>query len=457
MDFNQLLSGYKTKACVVSVEFYSDGGYGNIRVVAGNQAHCDDLASRHLQFVPGSPYETCFPKNQNFEDYCYRCTRYGKPLHAYVDLYMMGLWLNMILIPLDSDQENVGYCIYCYEVEPKASSDAMSNLSAETATKVLNTCIKLRGSDDIKQTFQEVVEDVREICGSDQCCILLTDSEKYTCSVFAESLRQGTYLPTMRKYVDGFYAITATWPKTLAGSTCIIVKDEQDMEKLREQNSVWAATLDYARIKSIVLFPLRHGRDLLGYMWAINFNVNDVQKIKEALEVTTFIVASEIASYKLMNKLEIMGKVDSLTGVMNRNEMNNRVDRINNEQEPMPKAVIFADLNGLKRKNDEMGHSAGDQMLRSAASILQSVFQDGIVYRAGGDEFMIIVSDIMKEDLQRRIARIHYLAGMSKDLCLSIGFSYDERSICTAMRLADERMYANKKAYYEAHPELKYR
>ena len=457
MDFDQLLAHHKSKACVVSVDLFPDGTYGNIRVVAGNKAHCDDLASRHLQFEPGCPYEACFPKNPNFEDYCFRCVRDGKPLHAYVDLYMMGLWLNMVLLPIDSDSENIGYCIYCYDVAPKADSTAMSDLSADTASAVLNTCIKLRGSTDIRQTFQEVVEDVREICGSDQCCILLTDSEKYTCSVFAESLRQGTYLATMRKYVDGFYAITATWPKTLAGSTCIIVKDEQDMEKLREQNSVWAATLDYARVKSIVLFPLRHGRDLLGYMWAINFNVNDVQKIKEALEVTTFIVASEIASYKLVNKLEIMGKVDSLTGVMNRNEMNNCVDRINNEQEPMPRAVIFADLNGLKRMNDEQGHGAGDMLLRSAASILQSVFQDGVVYRAGGDEFMIIVSDILKEDLQHRINRVHYLAGMSKDLCMSIGFSYGEQSICTAMRLADERMYANKKAYYEAHPELKYR
>jgi len=457
MDFDQLLSHYKSKACVISVELHPDGTYGNIRVVAGNQAHCEDMASRHQQFVPDCPYEACFPKNPNFEDHCFRCVSLGKPLHAYVDLYMMGLWLNMFLLPLDSDREGVGYCIYCYDVEPMADSSAMADLSAETASAVLNTCIKLRGSDDIQQTFQEVVEDIRQMCGSDQCCILLTDSEKYTCSVFAESLRKGTYLSTMKKHVEGFYAITATWPQTLAGSTCVIVKDEKDMEKLREQNSVWAATLDYVRVKSIVLFPLRHGRDLLGYMWVINFDVENVIKIKETLEVTTFFIASEIASFKLMNKLEVMGKMDSLTGVMNRNEMNNHVDRIVEEQEPMPKAVVFADLNGLKRTNDENGHSAGDMMLRSAASIIQGVFHDGHVYRAGGDEFMVIVSDIAEDDLQRRIARIRLLAGMSKDVRLSIGVCYGEQNICRAMRIADERMYADKNAFYAAHPELKYR
>ena len=458
MDFNQLLSSYKAKACVMSVEFFADGTYGDIRVVAGNKAHCDDMeALTHHPFVPGSPYEKCFPKNPNFEEHCYRCIRENKPLHAYVDLYMMGLWLNMFLIPLESDEENVGYCIYCYEVTPKADSSAMSDLSADAAKTVLNTCIKLRGTDDLQKSLQEVADDVREICGSDHCCMISVDSEKFTCSILADSSREGACMMPMSRFIGGFYAIASTWPKTLAGSTCVIIKDESDMEKLRKENPVWAASLDYVGVKTVVLFPLRHGKDLLGYMWATDFDVQNIQKIKETLEVTSFIVASELASYMLMNKLEVMGTVDSLTGVKNRNEMNNRVDRIVSEQEPMPKAVLFADLNGLKRVNDERGHGAGDQLLCSAASILQSVFQDGEVYRAGGDEFMLTISDISEEELQRRIERVHVLADMSKEVRFSIGVCYGEKNIRKAMRLADERMYAEKEAYYQAHPELKFR
>ena len=137
MNFDVLLSHYRAKACVVSVEFFPDGTYGNIRVVAGNKAHCDDMAALNHPFEPGCPYEACFPKNPNFEDHCFRCIRDGKPLHAYVDLYMMGLWLNMFLMPLDSDQENIGYCIYCYDVTPKADSSAIAELSADTAAEVL--------------------------------------------------------------------------------------------------------------------------------------------------------------------------------------------------------------------------------------------------------------------------------------------------------------------------------
>ena len=457
MNFDDLLSHYKAKACVVSVEFFPDGTYGNIRVVAGNKAHCEDMAALNHPFEPGCPYEACFPKNPNFEEHCVRCIRDGKPLHAYVNLYMMGLWLNMFLLPLDSDKENIGYCIYCYDVAPKADSSAMADLSADTAADVLKACIKLRGAENVKQAFQEVIEDIGAICGSDHCCVLLTDDEKRNCAVFAEYLREGSDLKPMSRYVQNFYAISQTWPDTLAGSTCLIIKDDHDMDKLQEQNPVWKSSLDQAGVKTVVLFPLRYGGNLLGYMWALNFNVENVLKIKETLELTTFFLASEISNYLLLDKLKILSTIDTLTSVRNRNEMNNRVDRIVEGKEPVPSAVLFADLNGLKRVNDERGHAAGDKMLRAAASILQSVFHDGEVYRAGGDEFMILVNEINEEEVQDRVARVHFLSGKTENVRFSIGVCYGKRDIRKAMRLADERMYAFKNGYYEAHPELKYR
>lgn len=457
MNFDVLLSHYRAKACVVSVEFFPDGTYGNIRVVAGNKAHCDDMAALNHPFEPGCPYEACFPKNPNFEDHCFRCIRDGKPLHAYVDLYMMGLWLNMFLMPLDSDQENIGYCIYCYDVAPKADSSAMADLSADTAADVLKACIKLRGSQNIRQAFQEVIEDIGAICGSDHCCVLLTDDEKHECTTFAEFLREGSCLYPMSRYIQGFYEVAQTWPDTLAGSTCIIIKDEHDMEKLQEQNPIWKASLEQAGVKTVVLYPLRHGGELLGYMWALNFNVENVLKIKETLELTTFFLASEISNYLLLDKLKILSTIDTLTSVRNRNEMNNHVDRIVAGNEPVPQGVLFADLNGLKRVNDEQGHAAGDKMLRAAASILQSVFHDGEVYRAGGDEFMILVNEISEDDMQDRVARVHFLSGKTENVRFSIGVCYGKKDIRKAMRLADERMYAFKNGYYEAHPELKYR
>ena len=458
MDFDKILSHYKAKACVMSVELYPDGSYGNIRVVAGNKAHRDEMESTQGRpFVPDCPYEFCFPKNQNFEDHCFRCVQSGKPLHAYVNLYMMGLWLNMFLMPLDSDREDIGYCVYCYDVAPKADSSAMADLSGDTASNVLKACIKLRGAENVKQTFQEVVEDIRQSCESDQCCILLTDAENRECSIFAESTREGLKVQPMSRYVEGFYAIAETWPETLAGSTCIIVKDERDMEKLRLTNPIWGSMLDLSGVKTIMLFPLRHGGELLGYLWTVNFNVDNTLIIKETLEVTTFLIASEISSYLLLNKLQTLSTIDSLTGVKNRNVMNNRIDQIVAGRKPTPKAVIFADLNGLKYTNDEQGHLSGDKVLRSAAEILQYVFPKEDVYRAGGDEFMVLASDITEDELNTRIAKIRTMAKLSENVYFSIGVCCGEPDVRRAMHVADERMYVDKKSFYIEHPELKYR
>ena len=158
----------------------------------------------------------------------------------------------------------------------------------------------------------------------------------------------------------------------------------------------------------------------------------------------------------LLKKLEIMSSIDSLTGIKNRNVMNIHVDQIVDGTKPMPEAVLFVDLNGLKRENDEKGHSAGDKMLCTAAKILQKVFRDGDVYRAGGDEFMIMIPEIAEDEVPKRIQQVHDVA-KAKDIHFSIGACHGGKDIRKAMHTADERIYADKNAYYEAHPEEKYR
>ena len=84
--------------------------------------------------------------------------------------------------------------------------------------------------------------------------------------------------------------------------------------------------------------------------------------------------------------------MDMLTGAKNRNAMNNIISDIiaGKTEVKYPYSVIFSDLNGLKRVNDESGHTEGDHLLKTTASTLAGVFFEGEVYRAGGDEFMIL-------------------------------------------------------------------
>lgn len=462
MSFDEILKKYKTKTCILSIEKIDDTTYGNIRVVAGNQAHCEDIL--HITghpFEPGCPYEMCFPKNMNFEDFCYRAAIGGEPMHTYVNLYQMGLWLNMFMLPWESEEENKGYCIYSYEVTPQANIENMSDVSVEASSKVLQTCIKLRGSTDFEKTMDEIIGDIRVICGADKCCVLILDHEAKQCHIAAESRVSDEIQPLAGHIGDSFYNIALNWENTLQGSTCIIIKDEKDMQAISQVDPVWCESLRSANVKSLVLIPLKRGETILGYIWAENFNTEDTVMIKETLELTAFFVGSELSNYQLMERLKVMSSIDLLTGINNRNLMNNRVDRVVAGKDKLdePYSVIFADLNGLKRVNDTQGHQAGDDMIRDAASILAQVFYDGEVYRAGGDEFMVLACKMDKATVEKRVAELRKKADATKNVRFAVGISAseDEPDILKAMRLADKYMYEDKHRYYTEHPELIYR
>jgi diguanylate cyclase (GGDEF)-like protein len=112
--------------------------------------------------------------------------------------------------------------------------------------------------------------------------------------------------------------------------------------------------------------------------------------------------------------------------------------------------VIFADLNGLKPINDNEGHNAGDALLKSAAEILKQTFSDCEIYRAGGDEFVVVAIDVPKASLEARVETLREKSKVKGNVSFAIGFYHNENGgdVRKAMREADALMYEDKKAHY---------
>ena len=119
---------------------------------------------------------------------------------------------------------------------------------------------------------------------------------------------------------------------------------------------------------------------------------------------------------------------------------------------------VTADVNSLKNTNDTLGHLSGDELICGAADCLQDCFGDnGDVYRIGGDEFAAFVyAD--ENTFDKLIEKIHTLTdnwkGNSvKSLTLSIGYvsnrEFPDAEISTLIKTADERMYKEKREYYQ--------
>ena len=191
MDLQSYVDGMGAMTCVVSVEDLGDGKYGKIRIVAGNEAYIDSIekpapgAELLVQkFEPNSEYTNYLTRDLNFEAACYRAAVERKCLHSYARPDRMeGIWFNMIFLPVNYEEGNLRYCTYTMEINFTPDSENLSSTAGETAAKVLETCIKLRSAKDFKETMNEVIDDIREICSAQSCVILLTDSYERKCSI----------------------------------------------------------------------------------------------------------------------------------------------------------------------------------------------------------------------------------------------------------------------------------
>ena len=98
---------------------------------------------------------------------------------------------------------------------------------------------------------------------------------------------------------------------------------------------------------------------------------------------------------------------DSLTGLPNRRFLGESFARMLAEQRKGPGrvAVLFIDLAGFKAVNDTYGHEVGDRLMQAVADRLQTAVKpDDAVVRYGGDEFVLVITDVPSTQVAERIA-----------------------------------------------------
>lgn len=153
-------------------------------------------------------------------------------------------------------------------------------------------------------------------------------------------------------------------------------------------------------------------------------------------------------------KLLYISNTDALTGCLNRHAYETDINKLDLKKEWI---YISLDLNSLKHINDTYGHDVGDEMICAAAACMTASFGEfGKVYRMGGDEFAVIITqkpdelDTMTKHFDSSVAE--WRGKIVNSMTISYGcvrsLEEDWELVHDIEKEADRRMYASKARYY---------
>lgn len=137
----------------------------------------------------------------------------------------------------------------------------------------------------------------------------------------------------------------------------------------------------------------------------ILWNNSFIQDLEGLWESIVFIGVDISERKKMEEKLGKLAYFDPLTNLGNKEKLKEDTDKLifNNDMENTL-AMVYMDIDNFKLINDTMGHAVGDELIRHVGqSIIDEIGTDGKVYRFGGDEFVILISNISMERIDSKM------------------------------------------------------
>lgn len=161
------------------------------------------------------------------------------------------------------------------------------------------------------------------------------------------------------------------------------------------------------------------------------------------------VVSSNEDAYRIA-QLTYLKETDTKTRVFNKNKYVEMVTEYYPKLEAI--AVLFWDLNNLKKINDKFGHAMGDMIIEKLSSALSMHSGDRCrVYRIGGDEFLMVIDNPGQDEPETIIQLVQDKlkadnAGNEIKVSSAVGFAVGSGAdILEIVKIADAHMYENKR------------
>ncbi len=239
--------------------------------------------------------------------------------------------------------------------------------------------------------------------------------------------------------------VCENWYASFNEGKPIVLEDIRDIIPINpKQYEILAAQ----NIHSIVVVPLYHEGKTIGFYGVDNPPLHEIDYVRNMLEITGYFIVAQIMNRNLFQELHDMSYRDQLTKTGNRHAMNKYIKDMNKSRSI---GVVYCDITGLKRVNDNEGHLAGDTLIIRCCNFVQDFYGDYGVFRIGGDEILALCSCIDRNEFQQRERRFRKSI-RENNIPLAVGFSWHEKSeesIGEILSEAEKNMYDDKAEFYK--------
>ncbi len=340
-----------------------------------------------------------------------------------------------------------GVCVLVFII---TAINLMATRNRENKTKkqlsvadTLINCITLLTEEkDINKAIDSLLKILNDYFDGDRAYLFEFDYEKQVTNNTYEYAAEG-----VTKEIDILQNVPLevidTWIKKFEETgTFYISSLDKDVDKDSDTYRI----LEMQQIQSLIAVPLIKDGVIIGFLGIDNpkINYDDLSLLSSA----SFFILDSIDRRENHTMLQRLSFEDALTTVYNRNKFNRDIEEYHKKAID-DIGVAFFDINGLKEVNDNLGHEAGDKLIKSAATGINSVFV-GDTYRIGGDEFVVITCHVKKDVFEKNIEEtIRKL--QANGISVSFGTSWEQNSdnIQKQLTTADHLMYENKLLYYK--------
>lgn len=212
------------------------------------------------------------------------------------------------------------------------------------------------------------------------------------------------------------------------------------------------------RASSGIYAPLIHRGRVTGILSAVHPDPSAFQESDlDVLVAVAGYLASALEAARLHERLREQATTDGLTGLANQRTLRRVLERelTRSRRSAQPVSVVFVEIDGFKKINDDFGHLHGDQILCAVANMLRrSCRETDLVARFGGDEFVLLLPQTESKNAARVAERVRQTVsevrhGTNNHVTASLGVatsSGDETSGDALLEAADRAMYQAKRA-----------